>query len=138
MKLNVYSLPPRGSMTPRTSGMNQIVTINFISKFCRKRRDTSVQIKRNQVQHSFCLFLSGSCEPVLSFHFRQVCFLLVGVELFKCFVGLVVEHDEVSIANVEAAEMITSVFGVENIFVNDKSGAASFWSVAAKKVVNIM
>ena len=37
MKLNVYSLPPRGSMTPRTSGLNQIVTINFISKFCQPK-----------------------------------------------------------------------------------------------------
>ena len=104
----------------------------------KKERQNCTNQTKPFVQHSFCLFLSGSCEPVLSFHFRQVCFLLVGVELFKCFVGLVVEHDEVSIANVEAAEMITSVFGVENIFVNDKSGAASFWSVAAKKVVSIM
>ena len=34
-------------------------------------------------------------EVVLVLHLLKICFLLLGVHLLKCFVGLVIQHDQV-------------------------------------------
>jgi len=79
---------------------------------------------------------AGGREAVLGLHGRKLGLLLVRVQLLEGLVGLVVEDDEVSVANVEAAQVVARVLGVEDVFVDDESCAASFRSVAAVRDVD--
>ena len=48
--------------------------------------------------------------------------------------GLVEKHDQVPVGNVEPAQVFTGVFGVENVLVDDKSGAPGFGGVSTGKL----
>ncbi len=76
-------------------------------------------------------FFSGGGQPVLRFHGRQVGLLLVGVQLLESFVGLIVENDQVPVANVEAAQMVASVLRVEDVLVNDERRSSCVGCVSA-------
>ena len=78
---------------------------------------------------SLSLF-AGSRKAVLGLHGRQLGLLLVRVQLLEGLVGLVVEDDEVPVADVEAAKMVASVLGVEDVLVDDEGGAAGLGCVA--------
>ena len=61
-----------------------------------------------------------SFQIVFLFHLLDLLFLLLHVQLLECFRRLVVENDEVAIADVEARKMVTGLLGVEYVLVNDE------------------
>lgn len=73
-------------------------------------------------------------DVVLGLDVVQLLLLLVHVHPFERLVRLIVEHHQVSIAHVEAGQMVARVLGVENVFVDDKCGSARVWSVSAKQI----
>ena len=79
---------------------------------------------------------AGSCEAVLGLHGRKLRLLLVRVQLLEGLVGLVVEDDEVPVADVEAAEVVASVLRVEDVLVHDEGGAAGLGCVAPEQKNN--
>lgn len=66
------------------------------------------------------------------FGFDVVEFLLFffNVQSLKCFVGLIVEHHQITIANVESRQMVAGIFGVKDIFIYNKSCTSGLGCVA--------
>lgn len=56
--------------------------------------------------------------------------LLLDVGFLGHLGGLVVEHDEVAVGDVEAGEVVDGVLGVVDVLVDDVGGAARFLGVA--------
>jgi len=79
---------------------------------------------------------SRRCEAVLGLHGLQIGLLLVRVHPLEGLVWLVVEDDEIAVANVEAAEMVASVLCVKNVFVNDESCTTGLWCVPSANHTN--
>ena len=88
-------------------------------------------------------------EVVLFLHLLEVSLLLLGVHLLKCFVGLVIQHDQVPensqkceiprrnandksspVTHVEPREMVTRVLGVEDVLVHYECRASGLRGVA--------
>ena len=64
----------------------------------------------------FSLFFSSSFLPLSPPHLFSLSFLLP-----TNLMWLVVEHHEISVAYVESWQVLTSILGVENIFIHDES-----------------
>lgn len=64
------------------------------------------------------------------FHLFDFFFLFVLVDLLERFVGLVVQDDQVSVADVETGQMVARVFGVEDVFVDDERRPSGFGRVS--------
>lgn len=75
----------------------------------------------------------GSLQVVLCLDVVQLLLLLVHVHALEGLVGLVVEHYQVAVAHVEPRQVVAGVFGVENVLVDNKGGAAGLRSVASAK-----
>ena len=67
------------------------------------------------------------------FHDVELCLLLFRVQLLKCFVGLIVEDDQVAVAHVEPRKMVARFLRVENVLVDHEGRAASLGSVPTEK-----
>ena len=61
-----------------------------------------------------------SFEIVFLLHLLNFLFFLLHVQFLEGFRGLVVEDDEISVADVEAGKMIAGLLRVENVLVDDK------------------
>lgn len=57
--------------------------------------------------------------------------LLLDIRFLEGFVRLVVQHNKISITNVESRQMITCVLGVENILVDNKGRPTSLGGVTS-------
>lgn len=45
-------------------------------------------------------------------------------------VCIVVQNDKVSVAHIESWQMITSIFGIKDVFINHIGCSSCFWSVS--------
>ena len=59
--------------------------------------------------------------------------LLLHVHLLDHLLLLVVEDDQVAVADIETGQMVTGVLGVENVLVDDKGRSARLWRRSAVK-----
>lgn len=105
----------------------------LIMRFSLQRLTHKLVVSSWSVQtHLFLLFLDVSSDSVSTFDVFQLCTSLLGVHSLPSFCRLIVKYDQVSIRDIVAGEMLTSGFGVEDVFVNDKCCSASVWSISAE------
>ena len=76
------------------------------------------------------LLLARGRQSIFGLHLCQFSLFLVSIDFLKCFAWLVIQNHEVTIADVEARQVITCVFGVKNVLVNDKGCSSRLWRVA--------
>ena len=69
---------------------------------------------------SFFRMRIRSLQIVFLFHLLDLLFLLLHVQLLERFRRLVVENDEVAIADVEARKVVTGLLRVEYVLVNNE------------------
>lgn len=102
----------------------------------RTRRDDHIRFHRNAPSsflHRRPPLVLRRAKPVLGLHGVELRLLLLGVQLLEGLVCLVVEDDEVAVADVEAAEVVARVLGVEDVLVHHEGRAARVGRVAAGK-----
>jgi len=68
----------------------------------------------------------GRFQIVFLLHLLKFFFLLLHVLLLEGLRRLVVKDDEISVADVEAGQMVARLLSVENILVDDKRSAFGF------------
>ncbi len=73
---------------------------------------------------------------ILLLSFLDELFLFVNVNLFDSFCRLIVQNDQISVTNIKARKMITCIFGVEYVLVNDKGSSFGFCCGASIKLIN--
>lgn len=67
------------------------------------------------------LFTKFVCtDVVFALNIIQFLLLFVHVHPFECLVRLIVEHDQITITNVETRQMIAGIFRIEYVFVHDE------------------
>lgn len=71
---------------------------------------------------SFAEFVCA--DVIFVFDVYQFLLFLVHIHPFECLIRLIVEHDQIPIANVETGQMIAGIFRIENIFVHNECGAS--------------
>lgn len=77
------------------------------------------------------LFLKFICANVIfSLNIIELLLLLVNVQSLECLVRLIIQDDQITIANVEAGQMIARIFSIKDVFIDNKSGAAGLWCVS--------
>lgn len=80
-----------------------------------------------------CLLLEVlGADVVLGLDVVQFVLFLVDIDPFERFVRLIVENDQVAIANVEAGQMVAGVLRIENVLVDDERCSAGIRSVSAE------
>lgn len=85
--------------------------------FCIKSLNLFLLFKGLKSKHLFPQVVGA--DVVFAFHLLEL-FLLGGeILLLESLRGLVVKHDEITPAHIEAGEMVTSVLGVPDILVHD-------------------
>lgn len=81
-----------------------------------------------------CLFTQFVCTNIVfALNIIQFLLLLVDVHPFESLVRLIVEHNQITITNVETRQMIASIFRIEYIFVHDERGASCLRCVSSVK-----
>lgn len=71
-------------------------------------------------------------DVVLCFDVVQLVLFLINVQSLEGLVRLIVQHDQISIAYIEARQVITRIFCIKNIFVNNERGASCLRCVSTK------
>lgn len=61
------------------------------------------------------------------------CFSFLQVHFLGLLSRLIVNHDQISTLYIESTQMVTCIFGIENVFVNDIGGAFGFFGRAPSK-----
>lgn len=63
-------------------------------------------------------------------------FFLLCVHLLECPVCIIVQNDKVSVAHVESRQVITSIFGIKDVFIDYIGCSSRFWSVSNSDLPN--
>lgn len=80
------------------------------------------------------LFVDVVCSDIIfAFDIIQLLLLLIDVQSFECLIRLIVQHDQVTIANVKSGQVIARIFRIENIFVDNKCRSSCFRCISTAK-----
>lgn len=83
-----------------------------------------------------CLLWWVCVDAVFLLKKLQLFFLLLGIHLLKCPVGIIVQHHEVSVTDIESRQVITGILGIKDVFIDHVSCSSSFWSIPDSDLPN--
>jgi len=75
-------------------------------------------------------------DAVFLFQKLQLLFFLLCVHFLESSVCIVVEDHQVSIADIEAWQMVTSILGIKDVLIDDISCSSRFWCVPCPDLTN--
>lgn len=116
----------------------------FLYLFCYEIDDVTLLMMRGVVMGMMMMMIAMLCpslllqvigaDVVFALDVVQLVLLLVHVDALERLVRLVVEHDQIAVADVEAGQMVAGVLRVEDVLVDDECCAARLRCVATASV----
>lgn len=79
-------------------------------------------------QYLFVDFIGA--DIVFGFDIIQFFLLLINVQPFECLIRLIVQHNQITITNVEARQMIARIFCIEYILIDNECSSPRFWRIS--------
>lgn len=77
------------------------------------------------------LFQIVRTDVVLALDIVQFVLFLVNVHTFEGLIRLIIQYDQIPIANIETGQMIAGVLGIEDVLVDDESRSARLRRISA-------
>jgi hypothetical protein len=78
--------------------------------------------------------LRSLLQAVFLFSFLNHFFLFFNVDLLYRFGRLMIEHDQVAVANVETGQMVAGVLGVKNVLVDNEGSSSRLRRGSTKRI----